>query len=138
MLNHHERVPQVAQVRQRLQEPAIVTRVQADGRLVEHVEHAGQAAADLAGQADALRFAARQRRRRPPQRHIVQPDVDQELQAIANLAQELAVIAIKFDHNAAALQHEHLLEIGHFARKRLVIMRRFRKSRLVCEQSELK
>ena len=33
---------------QRLQQPGVVARVQADGRLVEHVQHAGQAAADLA------------------------------------------------------------------------------------------
>ena len=34
--------------------------MQADGRLVEDVEHAGQAAADLAGETNALRFAAGQ------------------------------------------------------------------------------
>ncbi len=64
--------------------------MQADGRLVEDVQHAGQAAADLAGQADALRLAAGQRRRRPRQREVVEADIDQELQAVLDLAQHLA------------------------------------------------
>ena len=38
----------------------IVALVQADARLVQHVQHAGQRAADLGGQADALALAARQ------------------------------------------------------------------------------
>ena len=67
VLDQDQRVAEVAQVLQGLEQPAIVARVQADGRLVEDVEHAGQAAADLAGQANALRFAAGQRRRRPAQ-----------------------------------------------------------------------
>ena len=83
VLDQDQRVAQVAQVLQRLQQPAVVARVQADGRLVEHVEHAGQAAADLAGQADALRLAAGQRRRRPAQRQVIQADIDQELQPVA-------------------------------------------------------
>ena len=47
-----------------LEQPRVVARMQADRRFVEHVQHAAQAAADLAGQADALRFAAGERRRR--------------------------------------------------------------------------
>jgi hypothetical protein len=39
----------------------VVALVQADRRLVEHVEHADQAGADLGGQPDALRLAAGQR-----------------------------------------------------------------------------
>ena len=54
VLDEDQRVAQVAELLQRLEQPAVVARVQADRRLVEHVQHAGQAAADLAGQADAL------------------------------------------------------------------------------------
>ncbi len=67
VLDQDQRVAQIAEMFQGLQQPAIVARMQADGRLVEDVEHAGQAAADLAGQANALRFAAGERRRRPAQ-----------------------------------------------------------------------
>ena len=65
VLDDQQRVAQVAEFFERAEQPAIVARVQADRRLVEHVEHAAQAAADLAGQANALRFAAGERRRRP-------------------------------------------------------------------------
>ena len=62
VLDQQQRVAQVAQLFQRLDQPAVVARVQADRRLVEHIQHAAQAAADLAGQANALGFAARERR----------------------------------------------------------------------------
>ena len=42
-------------------EPGIVARVEADGRLIEHVEDARQAAADLAGEPNPLALAARER-----------------------------------------------------------------------------
>jgi hypothetical protein len=61
MLDHDHGVAEVAQVLERFQQPVIVALVQADGRLVQHIEHAGQARADLRGQPDALAFAARQR-----------------------------------------------------------------------------
>ena len=83
VLDQDQRVAEVAEVLQGCEQPAIVARMQADGRLVEDVQHAGQAAADLAGQPDALRFAAGQRRRRPAQRQIVEADIDEELQAVA-------------------------------------------------------
>ena len=63
VLDHDDRVAQVAQPLERADQALVVPLVQADGGLVEHVEHADQPAADLAGQPDALRLAARQRRR---------------------------------------------------------------------------
>ncbi len=61
MLDHQHRVAEIAQARERLQQPVVVALMQADRRLVEHVEHAGQAGADLGGEADALALAAGQR-----------------------------------------------------------------------------
>jgi hypothetical protein len=61
MLDHDDRVAEVAQVLERFQQPGIVALMQADGGLIEHVKHAGQAGADLRGEPDALAFAARQR-----------------------------------------------------------------------------
>ena len=63
---------------QRVEQPRVVALVQADRRLVEHVEHAGQARADLRGEPDALALAARQRAGRARQGQIVEPDVAQE------------------------------------------------------------
>ena len=62
VLDDDHRVAEVAQALQRVEQARVVALVQADRRLVEHVEHAAQAGADLRRQADALPLAARQRR----------------------------------------------------------------------------
>ena len=72
---------------QRVEQPLIVARMQADRRFVENVEHADQAAADLAGQANALRFAAGERRGGAIEREIFEPDIDQETQPAADFLQ---------------------------------------------------
>jgi hypothetical protein len=61
VLDDDHRVADVAQAFQRFEQAGIVALVQADRGLVEHVEHAGEAGADLRGEADALALAARQR-----------------------------------------------------------------------------
>ena len=63
------------------QEPVVVALVQADGRLIEHVADADQAAADLRGQADALGFAAGEGAGLAVEGEVAQADVDHELQA---------------------------------------------------------
>ena len=90
VLDDDDGVAEIAQPRQRREQRAVVALVQADRRLVEHVEHAGQVRADLRGQADALPFAARQRRGAPAEREVADADVVQEAQAIADLAQDAA------------------------------------------------
>ena len=72
------------------QEPGVVARVEADGRLVEDVEDARQAAADLAGQPDALALAAREGGRPAGEAEVVEADVVEELEAVADLADEVA------------------------------------------------
>ena len=88
VLHHDHGVADVAQVLQRLQQLGVVALVQADGGLVQHVEHAGEAGADLRGEPDALALAARQRAGRARQREVVEPHIDQELQALADLLQD--------------------------------------------------
>ncbi len=78
VLDDDERVAEVAQARQRLDEPVVVALVQADRRLVEDVEDADEARADLRREPDALRLAARERARRPVEREVVEADVEQE------------------------------------------------------------
>ena len=58
MLDDDDAVAEIAQAVQRLEQPRIVALMQADGRLVQHIEHAGEARADLRGEADALALAA--------------------------------------------------------------------------------
>ena len=84
VLDHDHGVAEVAQPLQGFEEPRIVALVQADRRLVEHVEYAGQPRADLRGEPDALALAARQRARGARQREIFEPDIDQEFQALAD------------------------------------------------------
>ena len=89
VLDDDHRVAEVAQARERAEQTFVVALVQADGRLVEHVHHADQARADLRGQADALRFAAGQRIGLAFQREVVEADVDEEAQAVADLLDDL-------------------------------------------------
>ena len=58
VLDDDDRVAEVAQARLRLDEARVVARVQADARLVEHVEDADERRADLRREADALPLAA--------------------------------------------------------------------------------
>ena len=81
VLDHDHGVAEVAQPLQRFQQPRIVALMQADRGLVEHIEHAGEAGADLRGEPDALAFAARQRAGGARQREIVEADIDQEASA---------------------------------------------------------
>ena len=73
---------------QRFEQPRIVALMQADRRLVEHVEHAGQAGADLRGEADALALAAGQRAGRARQRQIIEADIDQKFQPLADFLED--------------------------------------------------
>ena len=78
VLDDDERVAEVAQPRQRLDEPVVVALVQADGGLVEDVEDADEARADLRREPDALRLAAGERARGTVEREVVEADVEQE------------------------------------------------------------
>ncbi len=100
MLHHDHGVAELAQAPQRVEQPRIVALVQADRRLVEHIEHAGEAGADLRRQPDALALAARQRARGARQREIVEADVAEEGQAVADLLQDalrdLVALGVEF------------------------------------------
>ena len=64
VLDDEHRVAEVPQADHRVDEALVVALVQPDRRLVEHVEHADQPAADLAREPDALGLAAGERARR--------------------------------------------------------------------------
>ena len=87
VLDDDHGVAEVAQPLQRRDQALVVALVQADRRLVEDVEHAHQARADLRRQPDALRLAARQRRRGAVERQVAEADVVEEAQALVDLAQ---------------------------------------------------
>ena len=101
VLDDDQRVAEVAQPGQRLDQPVVVPLVQADRRLVQHVQHADQAGADLRGQPDPLRLAAGQRGGRPVEGQVVEPDVEQEPEPGVDLLQHPLG-----DHPVALGQHQ--------------------------------
>ncbi len=89
VLHHDQRVAQVPEALQTVQEPPVVPLVQADGRLVQDVQHAHQSGADLGGQPDALRLAAGERARRAGEGQVAQPHVVQKAQPRVDLLEDL-------------------------------------------------
>ena len=89
VLHHDHGIAQIAQPAQRGDEPVIVALMQADARLIEHVEAAGEAGADLRGEPDALRFAAGKRAALAVEREIAEADLHEEIEAIQHLAAHL-------------------------------------------------
>ena len=89
VFHHQHTVADVAQVFERVNQPVVVALVQADAGFVQHIHHTGQARTNLAGQANALRFAAAQCLGATIQAQVVQAHVVQKLQAQANLAHHL-------------------------------------------------
>ena len=85
MLDHQHGVAQIAQRFQRVQQTVVVAMVQADRRLIEHIQHTTQLRSDLRSQPNALPFAAAQRRRRTIERDVAQPDRVEEAQSLGNL-----------------------------------------------------
>ncbi len=89
VFDHDQGVAEVAQRDEGFDQAAVVALVQADAGLVEHVEHAGEAGADLGGQADALGLSAGQGGSGAGEVEVVQADPDQEVEAHLDLAQHL-------------------------------------------------
>jgi hypothetical protein len=85
VLDHDERVAQVAQPEQRLDQPVVVALVQPDRRLVEDVEDTDESGADLGREPDALRLAAGERAGGAVEREVVEPDVEEELEPVLDL-----------------------------------------------------
>ena len=87
VLDHDQGVAEVLEPDQGLDQPVVVALVQPDRRLVEHVEHADQARADLGRQPDPLGLAAGQRAGRPVEGEVVEADVEQEVEPLLDLLQ---------------------------------------------------
>ena len=66
--------------------------MQPDAGLVEDVQDARQAAADLRRQADTLALAARQRARRAIEVEVIEADVVEEAQALDDLFQDAFIL----------------------------------------------
>ena len=90
VLDDEHGVAKVAQLFERGNQAVVVARVQADGWLVQHVEHAAQLRADLRGQANALRLAAGKRGGGAIQAEVAEADGQQKIQARGNFGERAA------------------------------------------------
>src|SRR5688572_9779447 len=90
MLHHHERVALGLELLEDIEEDAVVAVVQADGGLVEDVADAAQVRAELRREPDALRLAARERRRGAIAREITEADFLQKAEPGIELGQDVA------------------------------------------------
>ena len=88
VLHDQHGIAQVAQAFQDFDQPVRVARMQADRRLIEHVERADQMRAERSRQLDALRFAAGKRRGQPVKRQIIEAYFIEEAQALPNFFQD--------------------------------------------------
>ena len=82
VLDDEHRVALVAQPQQQVVHPLDVVRVQADRRLVEDIGDVGERGAEVADHLGALRLAPRQRARRPVEREVAQPDLDERVEGL--------------------------------------------------------
>ena len=89
VLDHDHRVAARAELLERAEQLPVVARVQADRRLVEHVQHSAQVRAKLRGQADALGFAAAERGHRAAKLQIIEANLAQKIQTRGDLRQDV-------------------------------------------------
>ena len=81
VLDDDDGISEIAQPAQRGDQPVVIPLMQADARLVEHVKAAGETAADLRRQPDALRFAAAERAAFAIEGEIAEADFHEETPA---------------------------------------------------------
>src|SRR3712207_5630515 len=88
MLDDEHGVAEVAEALQRDEQAVVVALVEADRGLVEHVEDAGEAGADLAGEADALALAAGESAGGAVEIQIIEADIVEEAEALVDLLED--------------------------------------------------
>jgi len=75
VFNDQNGIAHVSHGQKGLEQPLVVSLVQAYAGLIQDIEHAGQFGADLGGQTDPLAFTPGQRSRGPVQGKIGQTDI---------------------------------------------------------------
>ncbi|MNS47500.1 hypothetical protein D3C72_800340 [compost metagenome] len=105
VFDHDHSVANITQVLERAEQAVVITLVQTNGRFVKDVQNTDETGADLAGQTNTLCFATGQRVGTAVQRQVVETDVDEELQTLANLLEDLV------GDFAATASHLQLAEV---------------------------
>ncbi len=87
MFDDQDRVPDIPQGFQGLQEPEIVPGVESDTGFIQDIKDPHQMRADLGGQPDTLSFSAGQGGRGPIEGQVIQSYIGQKFQAVIDLFQ---------------------------------------------------
>ena len=109
MLNHEDRIAQVAETFERSEQAVIVALVQADAWFVKNIKDADQPGADLRREADALGFAAAERAALTIQREIAKADVFQKAEPGTNFFDDFSARFFPETPSISATQKRHLL-----------------------------
>ena len=116
MFDDEQAVAEVAEAVQGFHEAAVVPRVQADRRLVQDVQHAGERPADLPGQADPLHLPAGERRQSAAEVQVLQPDLHKERQPRGRLLDQFAghLAAVAVERGVDRLEKRECFVEGEF------------------------
>src|SRR6266852_1772821 len=90
VLDNEHGVAEIAKLLEGAEQASVVAGVQADGGLVEDVEDAAEARADLGGEADALGFAAGERGGGTAEAEIAEAYGEKEVEALGNFFERAA------------------------------------------------
>ena len=90
VLDDEDCIAQIAQVLEDPDELGGVARMQADRRLVQHIQRTYQLRAERSRELNALRFSAGESRREAIEREVVEPDRVEKMQPLLNLVQDAA------------------------------------------------
>src|SRR5262249_10982407 len=88
VLDNDDGIAEVAQPLQGSQQSPVVTLVQSNRRLVQHIEHPREPRADLRSQPDTLAFTARKGARRSRQGQVFQPDIPKKPETLVDFFQD--------------------------------------------------
>ncbi len=88
MLDDEHGVAERLEALEGFEEAVVVLLVEADRGFVEDVEDAREAAADLAGEADALALAARERAAGAVEVEVIEPDIVEEAEALVDFLED--------------------------------------------------
>ena len=110
VLDHDQRIAEVAQTPQRREQLVVVALVQTDGRLVQNIQHAHERRADLRREPDTLALAAGQRARRARQGQVFQTDRLQKAQPVLDLLDHAVADFMLHLGQAQGLQEFHRLD----------------------------
>ena len=89
VLDNQDRVADIPEVFENFYQPRVIARMQADARLIENIEGTDEQRTQICRKLNALSLAARQGRRQPSERQIIQADLNEKIQTPANFEQQL-------------------------------------------------